>query len=186
METETWAAERMEFFCEVWWGEKRGVGERVVLEDENAVEDVPKTGTSNTAEGEERPGTRDASAAPPPVPPPSPDPPAQPHRTSYSPSLLPYTLFTTLLLTGPALQPLLDHLLRLQAAEPKIMHLRQPPRLLWSVSILESRKEVIGMGRTGMVRGCGVDGEEVRQWLEKVLSGMGDLVGADVWERAMG
>ena len=66
------------------------------------------------------------------------------------------------------------------------MHLRQPSRLLWSVSILESHKEVVGMGRTGMVRVCGVDGEEVRQWLERTMSGMGELVGPDVWERAMG
>lgn len=152
--TEEWDAERMEFYAEVWWGEKRGVGERIVLEDEKKTSSGP--------------------------------PAASQQRTSYSSSLLPYTIYLTLLLTGPLVQTLLDHLLRLQADEPKLVHHARRPPFLWSLSLLEHRN-VPGMGRSAMVRACAVDGEKLRDWLHETLKeGMSERLGAELWERAMG
>ncbi|KAL7416166.1 urease accessory protein UreD [Mrakia frigida] len=189
---ESWGAERMEFFAEVWWGGKRGVGERIVLEDENSpVQPLMESPSGGEGGGNDQtPSTTSSIDASKTTSPPSLSlSPPPPHITSYSTSLLPYTIYATLLLTGPSLQSLLTHLLHLQATEPKIMHLpHNAPRrsLLWSLSILDDRN-VEGMGRTGMVRVCGVDGEEVRTWLAKSLGGfLPELIGGEVWERAVG
>lgn len=113
-----------------------------------------------------------------------------------APSLEPYAIFGTVLLAGPLLQPLVDHLLGLQAAEPRINRaLRGPPAFMWSLSVVEPRVE--GMAgaagaskdKTAVLRVCGKDSEEVKEWLRATLGGsdrgMGALVGEEMWERAM-
>jgi hypothetical protein len=181
---EDWAAERMEFFVEVWWGSRRGIAERIVLEDESAPNSdshliTPTTKTDN--------GTSSSS------------------KTSYASSLAPYTIYLTLILAGPLLQPLLSHFLALQANAPKILKNLPPPgpRLLWSISLLSTDGNatgfggrgtggagsggVEGMGRTAVVRACAVEGEELKAWLEECVGNeMVKLVGKDGWEKAFG
>lgn len=155
----------------------RGVGERIVLEDER--KDVAD---EVRGRDKEAPVTTTGVVSDTPTPPPSP-----PGSTTYAASLRPYTIYLTLLLTGPKVQSIITHLLHLQASEPKlILPLARPPDLLWSVSLLEDRG-VPGMGRTVLVRACAVDGEALRLWvLQTMQEGMGELVGEEVWERAMG
>lgn len=102
-----------------------------------------------------------------------------------------YALYGTILFTGPLLQQVVAYLLHLQAAEPKITRShRTPPPFMWSLSVIEPRVE--GMadstgGKTAVLRVCG-EGEGVRDWLKETLAqgGMEDLVGGEMWERAMG
>jgi urease accessory protein len=200
---EDWAAERMEFFVEVWWGEKRGIAERIVLEDESTT----NTLTNSQPDSSIRRGQNDLDPSSRSRLPPSSTP--TPPPTSYASSLSPYTIYLTLILAGPLLQPLLSHFLSLQTNAPKILKNLPPPgpRLLWSISLLSddassssgrgtgslggggggAGRGVKGQGRTAVVRACAVEGEELKVWLEECVGEeMVKLVGKDGWEKAFG
>lgn len=99
-------------------------------------------------------------------------------KTSYYNRVAPYSCYATLILVGPALAPLLDHL---RTAFGSITQYKQsrPYSMLWSFSELEK-------GKGGVARCAGNSTEAVKDWVVQVLKdgGIEDLIGKDLWKNA--
>lgn len=99
-------------------------------------------------------------------------------KTSYYNRVSPYSCYATILLFGPALAPLLEHL---KTAFASITQFKQsrPYSMLWSFSELEK-------GQGGVARCTGDSTEAVKNWVVQVLrdGGIEDLVGQDLWKNA--
>jgi urease accessory protein len=93
--------------------------------------------------------------------------------------LAPYHVYATLLIYGPHLVPLLEHL-RDVVDKTTQYQIHKSPDLTWSFSDISGEN---GLG--GVLRLAGVSVEDVRNWLRTALlqGGLKDLVGEGLWSR---
>ncbi|KAK8858570.1 hypothetical protein IAR55_002799 [Kwoniella newhampshirensis] len=91
--------------------------------------------------------------------------------------LAPYNIYATLLLLGPRLAQLLDHLKTL-TDRTRQFQLKEPPGIVWSFSETEE-------GQGGVLRVAAREVEDARKWLRGVLyaGGIGEMVGEGLWPR---
>lgn len=159
---------------EVWVAGKRIIRDRLCLEDTfpsrrtaSADSEISEEGVRNDDDEEEEEEEGEENVR-------------EGRTTSYLPRVAPYSCYATLLIHGPALLPLLQHLTSLYAS---ISHYPQsaPYSLLWSFSRLEQTKE--GTPQAGILRIAGATTEEVREFIKNVLEegDISELLGRDLW-----
>lgn len=95
--------------------------------------------------------------------------------------LAPYHVYATLLIYGPHLVPLLEHL-RTVCDKTTQFQIQRTPDLTWSFSDTSGEN---GLG--GVLRIAGVAVEDVRNWIRTalLLGGMKDIVGEGLWSRVI-
>jgi urease accessory protein len=93
--------------------------------------------------------------------------------------LAPYNVYATVLIIGPHFTPLLQHLHKLVDGVSQFQ-LQRPQALTWAFSPVEG-------GKGGVLRLAGVEVEDVKIWLRKVLGegGVRELVGDGLWPRVI-
>lgn len=95
---------------------------------------------------------------------------------SLAESLAPYSCYATVIMYGPLVQDVIQHL---STAYATITVYRQsaPPSLLWSLS-------PICDGQGCVVRVAGKETEDVKHWLGEYLRDLQQVLGIDVYRRA--
>jgi len=173
---EVWQMESYESLNEVLVGKRRIMRERMILRDDLAAS--PSTpphngpnGTAGTAGSTPQERTTGATGI-------------TDARTNASMSgiarkLAPYHVYATVLMYGPHVAKLLDHL-REVSDKSSQFQLHRPPSLAWSFSDLCGEG-----GKGGVMRIAAKSVEEARDWLRAVLlaGGIKELVGEGVWPR---
>lgn len=93
-----------------------------------------------------------------------------------------YSCYCTMVLCGPALASILDHFVKL-SAELRQYKRTEPQDLIWSFSELMTQGGE-GAVSAGIVRCAGIETEMVKDWVEKQLAGLKDIVGTDMYRAA--
>jgi urease accessory protein len=94
--------------------------------------------------------------------------------------LAPYHNYTTLLVCGPLMEPLVNHLAALtDKRDQAVFQQAKPMDLVWSYSPIPSTT------KAGILRVAGISIEGVRDWIRKQLvdGGLQQLVGDALWPR---
>ncbi|KAJ7589455.1 UreD urease accessory protein-domain-containing protein [Mycena floridula] len=90
--------------------------------------------------------------------------------------LAPYSCYATLILCGPLVHNVVEHLAA-EYSKISVMKCSRPAELLWSMSPIDEHGTI--------VRIAGRDTEIVKRWLAEALVAIVDVVGLDIYQRAL-